>query len=101
MMRAIAALLLATCASADYALTLTQTIRDETALAYAVEARLYPEDPAKLFVTNRGGGVSARDPREPAFETPFFSPRGAFLNALRGPRGARGTISGARGVPTL
>ena len=72
MMRAIAALLLATCASADYALTLTQTIRDETALAYAVEARLYPEDPAKLFVTNRGGGVSARGPREPAFETPFF-----------------------------
>eukprot|EP00729_Bicosta_minor_P007611 gene7611-314_t len=39
-------------------LSLSTTVKDNVALNYAVESRIYPEDPSALYVTLRGGGMS-------------------------------------------
>jgi hypothetical protein len=41
--------------------SLVRVLRDPRALDFAVQAKIYPEDPDSMFVTLRGGGVSVYD----------------------------------------
>lgn len=63
MLRIYSLLVLWAANAATVELSLVSTITNSTTLAYPVEARVYPEDPTTMFVTNRGGGVSTWDIR--------------------------------------
>jgi hypothetical protein len=41
--------------------SLVRVLRDARALDFAVQAKIYPEDPDSMFVTLRGGGISVYD----------------------------------------
>jgi len=45
--------------------SLVSVLRDPRALDFAVQAKIYPEDPDSMFVTLRGGGVSVYDVSTP------------------------------------
>jgi hypothetical protein len=44
--------------------SLVRVLRDARALDFAVQAKIYPEDPDSMFVTLRGGGISVYDVSE-------------------------------------